>query len=152
MAYLGLGGMIFDEALRKLVTMKYAEATGGELDPSDFTKNEAEENKISLSSRNEVSTRVRSDAGKAMITITRDEFEEAISSLIAQTEMLCETAMSDADVSPTDIRGIFLAGGSTRIPAVMESVKRVFQQEPMKSGNVDEVCSTWGFSLRCIQG
>ena len=134
-----LGGDDFDEALRKLVTAKYVEAAGGELDPADFTKNEAEGTKISLSTRNEVTTRVRSDAGKAMITITRHEFEEAISSLIAQTEMLCETAMSDADVSPSDIKGVFLAGGSTRIPAVMESIKRVFQQEPMKTGNTDEV-------------
>ena len=134
-----LGGDDFDEALRKLVTAKYVEAAGGELDPADFTKNDAEGTKISLSTHNEVTTRVRSDAGKAMITITRHEFEEAISSLIAQTEMLCETAMSDADVSPSDIKGVFLAGGSTRIPAVMESIKRVFQQEPMKSGNVDEV-------------
>ena len=134
-----LGGDDFDEALRKLVTAKYVEAAGGELDPADFTKNEAEGTKISLSTRNEVTTRVRSDAGKAFITIPRHEFEEAISSLIAQTEILCETAMSDADVSPSDIKGVFLAGGSTRIPAVMESIKRIFQQEPMKSGNVDEV-------------
>jgi len=134
-----LGGDDFDEAIRKLVKAKYADATGGELDDTDFTKNDAEEEKISLSSREEVSIRVRSDSGKAMISISRGEYEEAISSLIAQTEMLCETAMSEADVTPGDIKGVFLAGGSTRTPAVMDSVKRVFQQEPLRSGNVDEV-------------
>lgn len=134
-----LGGDDFDEAIRKLVAKKYQEVTGGELDPTDFTKNEAEEQKISLSSRSEVTFRVRSDAGKAMITISCDEFEESISSLIAQTEMLCETAIDDAGVSPSDIQGVFLAGGSTRIPAILESVERVFQQKPLHSANVDEV-------------
>ncbi len=134
-----LGGDDFDEALWKLVAKKYKEATGGELDPTDFSKNDAEEEKISLSSRNEVNIRVRSDAGKAMFKITRDEFDEAISSLIAQTEMLCETAMGDAGVGPGDIRGVFLAGGSTRSPVVHESVKCVFKQEPISSANVDEV-------------
>lgn len=134
-----LGGDDFDEAVRKLVAEKYRNQTGGKLDPTDFTKNDAEEQKISLSTRPEVTIRVRSDAGKAMISITRDEFDEAISSLIAQTEMLCETAMSDAGVAPSAVRGVLLAGGSTRTPSVIESVRRVFHQEPTISANVDEV-------------
>jgi molecular chaperone DnaK len=134
-----LGGDDFDETLRKIAKAKYAEATGGELDDESFAKNDAEELKISLSSRDKVEVRLRADAGKAMITITREEFEEAISSLITSTVMLCETAMSDAGVTPSEVQGVFLAGGSTRLPAVLESVRRVFEQEPQKSGNVDEV-------------
>ena len=134
-----LGGDDFDEVIRKLVKEKYKEATGGELDEADFTKNDAENYKISLSSLEEVKDKVRSNAGRAMVSITRQEFNEAISSLIAQTEMLCETAMSDAGLSSNDIKGVFLAGGCTRMPAVLDSVKRVFQQEPQRSSNVDEV-------------
>ena len=147
-----LGGDDFDEIIRKLVSQKYKEATGGELDPSDFTKTDAEEEKISLSSRDEVTIRARSDSGKAMITITRAEFEEAISSLIAQTEMLCETAMADAGVSPEQINGVFLAGGSTRVPAVLESVKSVFKQDPLNAGNVDEVVALGAALVRRLQG
>jgi molecular chaperone DnaK len=42
-------------------------------------------------------------------------------------------------VSPDEIQGVFLAGGSTRVPAIYNSVRNVFKQEPLRSGNVDEV-------------
>ncbi len=134
-----LGGDDFDEAIRDLVATKYQQATGGKLDMGDFTKNAAEEEKLSLSSRRECKVRVVSDSGKALITITRDEFEEAISSLIEQTKMLCENALEEARVEPGDVQGVFLAGGCTRIPSVVRAVKGVFQQDPIGTANVDEV-------------
>ena len=71
--------------------------------------------------------------------ITRDEFEEEISSLIAQTSMLCESVLDEADLSPENLSGVFLAGGSTRIPAVLESVEKVFKIKPTQTENVDEI-------------
>lgn len=130
-----LGGDDFDELLRGIVAGKYKTLTGEEMDPGDFTKNDAEGEKISLSGRKTTSARV----ARKMIDITRDEFEEAISSKVAQAVMLCEATMDEANISPSDIRSVFLAGGSTRIPMVRESVKRVFEQEPISSVNVDEV-------------
>lgn len=130
-----LGGDDFDEALIEIVSKKYLEATGERLDPEDYPKTDAEEDKKSLSRRDKVTVK----AGRQIIDVTRPEFEEAISSKVAQTEMLCESTMDEAGIEPTDIQGVFLAGGSTRIPMVAESIKRVFSQDPVSTVNVDEV-------------
>ncbi len=130
-----LGGDDFDTALQKLVRQKFKTLFGGELEDDDFTKNHAEEQKKSLSNRKQVTARV----ARELIDITRMEFEEAISTHVAQTEMLCEATLEEAGIDVADIKGVFLAGGSTRIPLVVESVKRVFEKEPISSVNVDEV-------------
>lgn len=130
-----LGGDDFDAALQELVQAKIKEKTGEELEKGDFTKNDAEEEKKSLSKRDKVNVRV----ARQMIEITRQEFEEKISTLIAQTEMMCEAAVAEARIDFSDIKEVFLAGGSTRIPAVAESIKRVFGREPVARVNVDEV-------------
>jgi len=130
-----LGGDDFDDALVGIVAKKYLAASGEEMEPDDYSKNDDEEDKKSLSKRNKVTVKVV----RKVFDINRDEFEEAISSRIAQAEMLCEATLDEAELTPSDIRGVFLAGGSTRIPAVQESVKRVFKQEPTSSVNVDEV-------------
>ena len=130
-----LGGDDFDDVLVGIVAKKYLDASGEEMEPDDYSKNNAEEDKKSLSKRNKVTVKVV----RKVFDVTRDEFEEAISSRIAQTEMLCEATLDEADLTPSDIRGVLLAGGSTRIPAVQESIKRVFKQDPISSVNVDEV-------------
>ena len=55
--------------------------------------------------------------------------------------MICEATIHEAGIEAADVRGVFLAGGSTRIPLVQESIRRVFKQEPISSVNVDEVVS-----------
>ena len=101
----------------------------------DYTNLEAEGDKKSLSDRNKITTRVNRKA----IDITRQEFEEAISSLVTQAEMLCESTIGEAGLNVSDIREVLCAGGSTRIPMVRESIKRVFGRDPICSVNVDEV-------------
>lgn len=130
-----LGGDDFDRKCWEIVARKFAQETGGDVDPQEYTVPDAEEEKKSLSSRKRVMARV----GRTAIEARREEFEDAISTLIAQAEMLCETTLDEAEISPSDVRGVFLAGGSTRIPAVKESVARVFGQEPISTINVDEV-------------
>lgn len=130
-----LGGTDFDQALIEIVSRKYKEATGEDMEPDDFTKNEAEEEKKSLSQRKRVTTKV----ARQLIEITREEFEEAISSKVAQAEILCEATLEEAKVDLSEIRDVLLAGGATRIPMVRASVERVFKREPVSSVNVDEV-------------
>lgn len=130
-----LGGDDFDRVLRKLVQDKFKSLTGNTLDDDDFTFNDAEDEKKSLSARKKVTVRV----ARQLIDIKRDEFEEAISTFITQTEMLCEATIDEAGIDISDIKDIFLAGGSTRIPFVTESVKKVFGKSPTVSANVDEV-------------
>ena len=132
-----LGGDDFDDILLGIVAKKYKQATSDDLEADDFTKNDAEEEKISLSGRK----RTTAKAGRELIDIRREEFEEAISSKVTQAEMICESTIHEAGIEASDVRGVFLAGGSTRIPLVQESIRRVFKQEPISSVNVDEVVS-----------
>jgi molecular chaperone DnaK len=130
-----LGGDDFDAALQGIVQRKYKDLTGRFLPPDEFTKNAAEIEKKSLSNRKQITIRT----GRQLIDVTREEFEEAISSLIAQAEMLCEATLEEAKLKPADIQSVLLAGGSTRVPVVQESVERVFGQPPVSTENVDEV-------------
>jgi len=130
-----LGGRDFDDKLTELVKKKYKEASGGDLESEDFTPEDAENMKRSLSQRDSVSKRIV----RTNIEITRKEFEESISSLIAQTEMLCESVLDEANISLSEVQEVILVGGSTRMPVVSESVKRVFGKEAIKFGNPDEV-------------
>ena len=130
-----LGGYDFDTELKKLVAKKYKEKTGQQLQDDDYNENDAENDKKSLSKRD----KIRVAVGKTNIEVTRLEFEESISSLLTQTEMLCETVLDTAKVKIKDIKEVFFAGGSTRIPAVVNSVKKIFKKEPISTVNVDEV-------------
>ena len=75
------------------------------------------------------------------MTLTRAKFDELTSDLVAATETPVRQALNDADVTPSEIDQILLVGGSTRIIAVQESVKRLLGKEPNKSVNPDEVVS-----------
>lgn len=130
-----LGGDDFDSALVAVVAKKYRAATGEDMHPDDYTRQDAEEDKKSLSQRDRVVVKVM----RQTVEVTRAEFEEAISSRVTQAEMLCEATLDEAGVTSSEVRSVFLAGGSTRLPLVSKSVARVFGQEPVSSVNVDEV-------------
>jgi len=130
-----LGGIDFDEALQAIVAKKFKEVSGKELEANQYSRGQAEDDKKSLSIRKSVTV----DVGFQAITVTREEFEQSISSRIAQAEMLCEATIADAKLLRTDISEVFLAGGSTRLPIVRESINRVFGMEPTSTVNVDEV-------------
>jgi len=139
-----LGGSDFDEALQKIVRNKYEAETGEKSDEEDYTRTDAEEDKKSLSKRDSIKVRIN----RKNITVTKDEFVEAISSMIAQTEMLCDSVVAEAGIEYSDIKEVLLVGGSTRVPAVLESVKKTFGKDPVTSENVDEIVAL-GASLYC---
>lgn len=130
-----LGGDDFDTKMRDLVAKKYKELSGLGFDSDDYTKNDAEEDKKSLSKRQSVTIKVN----RQLVDVTREEFEEEISALVAQAEMLCEATLDEAGINAKEVSAVLLAGGSTRIPLVRESIIRVFGKEPTSSANVDEV-------------
>jgi len=99
-----LGGDDFDAALQRIVRERFKRQTGLELSPDDFTKNDAEEEKKSLSNRKRITKRV----ARQLIDVSRDEFEEAISSLVAQAEMLCEATLEEAKITTADLDGVLL--------------------------------------------
>lgn len=134
-----LGGDDFDTKVREIVARKYSQAVGGEIGENDFSPNEVEELKKSLSRRDTGRTKTYGSAGRTDVEMQRLEFEEAISTYISQMEMLCESAMTEAKISKAEIQAVILAGGSTRIPAVQKSVERVFGIKPTTFGNPDEI-------------
>jgi len=72
-------------------------------------------------------------------TLTRAKFEQLASDLIKRTIAPCKSALKNAKLKITDIDEIILVGGSTRIPAIQEAVKKFFGKEPSKGVNPDEV-------------
>ena len=129
-----LGGKDFDEEITKIISKKYKDQTGKEIDLLDFTSNHAEDLKKKLTTRDKSSARISGE----VIPITRDEFSAAISNLILQTELAVETALSRLDIKPSAITEVILVGGSSRIPAVQESIKKIFGKESKLFGNPDE--------------
>jgi molecular chaperone DnaK len=71
--------------------------------------------------------------------LTRAKFEQMADSLIQRTIAPCKKALENAGYSPSDIDEVILVGGSTRIPAIQEAVKKFFGKEPHKGVNPDEV-------------
>ena len=72
-------------------------------------------------------------------TLSRAKFEQLCDDLIQNTIAPCRKALEDAGLSTSDINEVILVGGSTRIPAVQEIVKKFFGKEPSKGVNPDEV-------------
>ncbi|MFT5284891.1 MAG: molecular chaperone DnaK [Planctomycetota bacterium] len=73
------------------------------------------------------------------ITLNRAKFEQLVGDLVERTKAPCIKALADAKLKPGDIDEVLLVGGSTRIPAVQAIVEAIFEQEPNKSVNPDEV-------------
>jgi len=73
------------------------------------------------------------------LNLTRAKFEELCSDLIDRCAIPVQNALKDAKLSPSDIDEVVLVGGSTRIPAVKEVVKKVLGKEPNQTVNPDEV-------------
>lgn len=73
------------------------------------------------------------------LNLTRAKFEELSADLVERTLGPARRALSDAGMTPADIDKIVLVGGSTRIPAVQEAVKKLTGKEPHKGVNPDEV-------------
>ena len=81
------------------------------------------------------------------MTLTQAKFNELTADLVEQTIQPCKRALEDAKVTPNDIEKIILVGGSSRIPAVQEAVKRLLGKEPTKGVNPDE-CVAIGAAIQ----
>jgi molecular chaperone DnaK len=73
--------------------------------------------------------------------LTRTKFEQMIQPLLDRTVKPCEDALRDAGLTTKDIDEVIPVGGQTRTPKVLETIKRIFQKEPNRSVNPDEVVS-----------
>ncbi|NLO39477.1 MAG: molecular chaperone DnaK [Ruminiclostridium sp.] len=81
------------------------------------------------------------------MTLTRAKFDELTEDLVEKTMEPTRKALADAELSPSAIDKILLVGGSTRIPAVQEAVKKYMGKEPFKGINPDE-CVAVGAAIQ----
>ncbi len=146
-----LGGDDFDQAIMNWIVDEFKKEQGVDLSNDKMAmqrvKEAAEKAKKDLSGmmQTQISLPFIS-AGPAgplhlELTLTRAKFDELTHDLVMRTEGPVKQALSDAGMSPNDIDQVLLVGGSTRIIAVQESVKRLLGKEPNKSVNPDEVVS-----------
>ncbi len=145
-----LGGIDFDKEIVAMLQQSYKEKFDAELINSgeDRAKyeDEAEDIKKTLSRRPTAKKMLYGPAGSMKVEITREIFEQAISSLIARTDILVEVALDEAGIKPSGIDKVLLVGGSTRIPLVQEHLKKMFAFPPEMTVNVDE-CVALGAAL-----
>ena len=143
-----LGGDDFDQRIIDYLVPEFKKSDGVDLSTDKMAmqrlKEAAEKSKIELSTTTTSNVNlpfITADATgpKHMdITITKAKFDELTSDLVERTLTSIRNAMKDADVSASDINEVLLVGGSSRIPAVQEAVKREMGKEPHKGINPDE--------------
>ncbi len=143
-----LGGDDFDNRLVNFIADSFQKEQGIDLrkDPRALQRlrETAEKAKIELSSSSETDVSLPfitadADGPKHLeMKVTRAKFEELISDLLERTVGPVKQVMADAKVSLGEIDQVILVGGSTRIPAVQELVKKLSGREPNRSVNPDE--------------
>lgn len=144
-----LGGDDFDQVIIDYLVQQFKSENGVDLSQDKMAlqrlKDAAEKAKKDLSgvSSTQISLPFIS-AGEAgplhlEITLSRAKFEELAYDLVQKTMGPTRQAMKDAGLSNADIDEVILVGGSTRIPAVQEAIKKEIGKEPNKGVNPDEV-------------
>ena len=141
-----LGGKDLDNALLKLVAVKFRARTGDEFDDVDcnFNDLDIQSAKNTLITRDKTSLRlVSAKYGPVLIELTRKDFENAIAHLIAQVEMACENVLRCGSDDPFkhvmkhEIREVFMTGEIARITAMQALTERIFGRKP-KVNNPDQ--------------
>ena len=152
-----LGGDDFDQRIIDYLVSEFKKSNGIDLTSDKMAmqrlKEAAEKAKIELSGMQQTQINlpfITADANGPKhldITLTRAKFEELIGDLIDATRVPVEQAMKDAGITANDLHKILLVGGSTRVPAVQEAVKKITGKEPDKGINPDE-CVAIGAAIQ----
>ena len=144
-----LGGDNFDEKIIDWLVAEFKKENGMDLskDPAALQRlrESAEKAKVELS--NSTTTEINlpyitadSSGPKHLVrSLSKAKFESMIEDLVKKSLTPCRKAIKDASMKVTDIDEILLVGGSTRIPAIQEAVKKLFKKSPSKGVNPDEV-------------
>ncbi len=146
-----LGGDDWDKAISDFLLGEIKKQSGVDLSTNNMAlqrlKDEAEKAKITLSSSLEATITLPYIAFNANgpvnfeTKLTRAKFEELTRSLLNRCEEPVRKALSDAKLTFNDLDTVLLIGGSTRMPAVQELVKRMTSKQPNMSVNPDEAVS-----------
>ena len=152
-----LGGDDFDQRIIDYLVSEFKKSNGIDLKTDKMAmqrlKEAAEKAKIELSGMQQTNINLPfitadSTGPKHLdVNLTRAKFEELISDLLEETKKPVMQALKDAGVSANDLHKVLLVGGSTRVPAVQEIVKKITGKEPDKGINPDE-CVAIGAAIQ----
>lgn len=144
-----LGGEDFDNAIVNYFLDEFKKTDGIDLRKDNAAmqrlKDEAEKAKKELSSTTEIEVNIPfitadADGPKHFeVKLTRAKLEDLVKDLLDRVDGPVEKALKDAKLTKSDIDEIVLVGGMTRMPAVVERVKKLFGKDPMQGVNPDEV-------------
>ena len=144
-----LGGEDFDNKIVDYILKDFEDQNGIDLRKDAAAmqriKDEAEKAKKELSSATETEINLPyitadADGPKHLeLTLTRAKLEELVAPLLDRLDGPVKKALSDAGLSASDINEVVMVGGMTRMPAVVERVKKFFGKDPMQGVNPDEV-------------
>jgi molecular chaperone DnaK len=144
-----LGGDDFDQVIIDWLAQEFQNDEGVDLkkDPMALQrlKEAAEKAKIELSSSAETEINLPyimpvDGVPKHLVKkLSRSKFDQITHDLVQRTIEPCKLALKDAGMTASDVDEVILVGGSTRIPAIQEVVKKFFGKEPSKGVNPDEV-------------
>ncbi len=147
-----LGGDDIDQEIQNWLVKEFKKESGIDLTKDKMAlqrlKEAAEKAKMELSSTLETEVNLpfitadSSGPKHLLIKLTRSKLEQLMDSIINKTIEPCKMALDDAGVKASDINEVILVGGSTRIPKVQELVKDLFEKDPHKGVNPDEVVAT----------
>ncbi len=148
-----LGGKDWDDRLLDYVADQFMQKYG--LDPRDETQTYQElyerclHAKISLSSKPRAVIPVNFRGHRTVVPIVREEFENLTKDLLGQCADTCALVLEKAKMKWSDIDDVLLAGGSTRMPAVQDMLRRLSGKAPVAGVNPDE-CVALGAALAAI--
>ncbi|MDD5731404.1 MAG: molecular chaperone DnaK [Patescibacteria group bacterium] len=144
-----LGGDDFDQKIIEWLTAEFKKSEGVDLSKDKMAlqrlKVEVEKAKHELSSSMETDVNIpfvtadESGPKHLNIKLTRAKLEELVGDLIEATIKPCEKALKDAGLKASDIDEVIMVGGMTRMPKVVETVKKFFGKDPHQGVNPDEV-------------
>ncbi len=152
-----LGGDDFDQRIMDYLVAEFKKAEGIDLRNDRAAmqrlKEAAEKAKIELSGMTTTNVNLpyitaNAEGPKHLdVTVTRAKFNELTADLVERTLKPVNQAMSDAGLKASDLHKVLLVGGSTRIPAVQEAVKKITGKEGFKGINPDE-CVAVGAAIQ----
>ncbi len=144
-----LGGDDFDQRVIDWMVEEFKKDQGIDLSKDQMAiqrlKEAAERAKCELSTTQSTSislpfvTADQSGPKHLNLTLSRSKFEQLVDDLVERTRKPCQGALSDAKLDPSDIDDVILVGGQTRSPIVQRMVKEIFERDPHKGVNPDEV-------------
>ncbi len=144
-----LGGDDFDQAVIDWMAQEFLSSQGIDLRKDQMAlqrlKEAAETAKCELSSTLQTDINLpfitvdASGPKHLNLTLTRAKLEQITDELVERSLQPCRQALADAEMQPSDIDEVILVGGQTRMPKVQEAVQQLFEKEPHKGVNPDEV-------------